>query len=140
MGFSQAEQSAQTSTSTTNTDRRLTTTSGDILNLEGATISAAGGVGREGAGGAGGTINVITSNADLAKAAIQSVTALAASSGAAVANAAQAFAQGSNKIAADVAASQEKFVATASGQKFMVYALAGVVGLLLIPKIFGKKA
>ena len=155
-GFSDANSTS--STTTTNTDRRLTTYNGDIQNLEGASFtayggsSAGGGAGRGGRGGqdgqpssagdggGGGQINILTANADVARQAILSVTELARRSGDAATAAAQTLAAGSNKIAADVAASQTQFVATASGQKYVLYALAGIVALVVMPQFFkGRK-
>jgi len=161
MGFSQA--SSNQSTVTQQTDKRLTTYNGDILNLDSAVLNAGGGsynpqptAGAEpvnrtpfqirngiwpktpggNSGGVGGTINIVTANADLAKAAIDAVAAIAQSSSTTNADAAQKLAQGSNQIAADVAGSQTQFVATASGQKYVLLALVGVVGVLILPSLF----
>ena len=123
-GFSDAN--SQTTTSTSNTDKRVTSGSGEILNLADAKITVSG----------QGSLNVTSANADLAKSAIASVTELARRTSESANNAAQALAAGSNAIAADVAASQEKFVATASGQKYTLYALVGVAALVLLPPLF----
>lgn len=156
-GFS--DTNSTSTTSTTNTDRRLTTYNGDIQNLEGAKFTAYGGgssgggsrrggpdgpdgppAGSGNGGGGGGQINILTANADVARQAILSVTELARRSGDAATAAAQTLAAGSNKIAADVAASQTQFVATASGQKYVLYALAGIVALVVMPQFFkGRK-
>ncbi len=123
-GFSDTK--STTTTQTTNTDKRLTTTSGEILALQDSDIRL-----RD-----QGQITFISSNADLARAAIEAVSRNAANITTAVGDTVKQLATGSNKIAADVAKSQEQFVATASGQKYVLYALAGIVGLVMLPTFF----
>ena len=123
-GFSDAQ--TTTTTSTTNTDKRLTTTSGEILALQDSKLTL----------GGNSTVNITSANADVALGAINAVSGSARQFATSIGEAAQNLAAGSNKIAADVAASQETFVATASGQKFMVFALLGVAGVFFLPQFF----
>ena len=123
MGFSQAE--SQQSTSTNQVDKRITTTSGNITAIQDSPVTVR----------SGGTVNLTSSDPQVAAAAINAVANLASNLGESTASAVKQLAQGSNRIAADVAASQEKFVATASGQKYVLWALVGVVGVLMLPSL-----
>jgi hypothetical protein len=101
-------------TKTYNVDRKLTTSTGSILNISDAPLSAAN----------GGSINITTSDADVAKAALDTAGKLT---------------NASNAIAAGVADSQRAFVETASGQKTWVYGamIAAVVAIFFF--YFRKK-
>ena len=141
--FDNSSQPQSTSSSSNQTDNRVTATdNANLVNLAGAHFTAAGGrPGEDGnAAGGGGVVNVTTNDPHVADVAIAAIRDLSNRTGTSITEAAVSLAKGSNQIAADVAKSQEQFVATASGQKYVLYALVGMIGVLVLPQIFkGKK-
>lgn len=122
-GFSDSQSSS--SSTTQNTDRRVTTDSGQVFSLQDSNLNLNG----------GGGIYVTSADPQVAMAAIQAVT----NNSNKVSTSLSELAAGSNKIAADVAKSQEQFVATASGQKYVLWAIAAVGGILILPQFFKSK-
>jgi hypothetical protein len=104
------------STKVYNTDKRLTTGTGDILNLGDASVSL----------GQGAIFTIENSNAEVAKSGL---------------DLARSLASGANSIASQVADSQRAFVETASGQKTWLWGAAIIALIFLVPnllKIFKK--
>lgn len=116
-----------TSTETTNVDRRITSESGSILALGESQVTV----------NDGGEIRIISNDPASAIAALESMRA----QGEDFLSGAKSLASGSNEIARQVAASQEQFVATATGQKYALWGIAviGGIGLVIaLPRMFKK--
>lgn len=103
-------------------DNRISTGQGNILAATKNTID-------------GGTFNIVSADPEVAKTAINAATGLAGQT----LTAASQLTNASNSIAAQVAASQQEFVATASGQKSVTYIVAGVAVVGIIGAILLRK-
>lgn len=115
---------SSSSTSTANTDKSITTQSGNVLALDGVTLT----VGNQGA------ISIVNSDPATARDAIAAISAGNTN----LVSAVTQLNANANAAAKEVVASQREFVATASGQKSITYAVAivgGVIALVALPKV-----
>lgn len=116
------------STTTVNEDNRITTGQGNILALTDNTLTVE----------EGGNINIVENDPAAAYRAIEAIENTSKNLVSAVLDGATQLAEGSNKVAAQVADSQKSFVEVASGNKAVTYAVAivgGVAVLFALPMI-----
>ena len=106
-------------TITTNQDRRVTTDSGTVLGLFDAPLTI----------GNGSTVSLSIADPSIVTNAFDALQKSTTAAFEQINSTTKQLAQGSNNIAAEVAKSQEQFVATASGQRWLVYAI-GIVALI----------
>jgi hypothetical protein len=120
---------SSTAQNTTQIDQSVTTGEGDIFSLPGE-VSV----------NQGGEITVINHDPQAAAQAIGAIERTTIDLVNSFTGAATEIVAGSNNIAAQVAQSQEQFVATASGQKYVLYAVAGVAALVILPALMKSKS
>lgn len=126
MSAGMSDSNATTNTSTMNTDNRLTTESGDIATLGQGTVNV----------NSGGQLTLTMNDPGAARAALDAMSEQSA----AQADAAARMVQNSNAAAEKVVKSQEQFVATATGQKAVLWIVAGLAAIVVIPTLLRKHA
>lgn len=122
MGLFGGDSTTVIQTTSQNIDRRATTTQGPAYSISDITT--------------GGPLTITSTDAEIAQRAIEAAENLSAKS----MDAAKDFALNSNNIAAKVADSQTQFVATASGQKTILYVVGGLaLAFVALFYMFSKK-
>ena len=114
---------SSTRSDTQNVDNRVTTGEGDILSLSSNTLTV----------NEGGQLTVVNKDPEAAYRAIAAMETQTQGVVNAITNTAATLAQGSNAIAQKVSESQAAFVETASGQKYVLYVVAGLAAVLVLP-------